>query len=101
MTVTLTECDRPPGPSPVTVIVYVPMGVVDDVGMFSVAVAEPLAASVTLDGDTDGTKPGDETVEERPTDPAKPLRLDRVTATVDEVPRRAGKEVGLAAMLKS
>ncbi len=40
-------------------------------------------------------------MEDRLTVPVKPLRLDIVRATDSEVPRRTGKDVGFAAMLKS
>ncbi len=82
-------------------MVYVPIGVVDEVGMFSVAVAEPPVASATLDGVTDGTKPGDETVAERAIVPVRLFRLVRVIATDPDEARRIGKDCGLAEMLKS
>ncbi len=93
--------DKPPGPTPVTVTVYVPNGVVEEVGMLSVAVADWPDASVMVDGETDGMKPGDETVAEREMLPERPFWLERVIATDPEEPRRIGKDCGTAEMLKS
>lgn len=62
-----------------------------EVRMSTVAVADPPAAIKTLGGDTDGTKPGEETVTESATVPENPFRLVRVRVTEPEVVRRIGR----------
>ena len=56
---------------------------------------------MSSDGDTDGKKPGDETVAESEILPRKLLRLVRVIVADPDVPRGMGRDCGLTAMLKS
>jgi hypothetical protein len=83
------------------VTVYEPSGVVDEVGIFSVAVPDPPEVNVTLDGNRVGTKPREETVAESAMLPVKPLILARVIVVETEEPRRTGKDCGLAEIEKS
>lgn len=54
------------------------------------AITDPPGVRVTLVGDTERPRPGDESEEERLTVPVKPLTLDMVSDTDAEDPRRAG-----------
>jgi hypothetical protein len=67
----------------------------------SVEVPDPPGANATTDGDTDGTKPGDEMVVESEMLPWRLLRLVRVIMADPDVPREMGRDCGLTAMLKS
>lgn len=69
--------------------------------MLRVAVPDPPDTSVTLEGETDGEMPAEETVAERLTVPAKPLMLNRERATDAKVPLATGMDVGVAEMEKS
>jgi hypothetical protein len=52
-------------------------------------------------GDSDGVKPGDETVADNATTPAKRFWLIRVIVADPDVPCRMGIDWGLADMVKS
>jgi hypothetical protein len=56
---------------------------------------------VTEDGDNEGVKPGDETVADKATPPAKRFWLFRVIVTDPDVPSRMEICCGLAVMVKS
>jgi hypothetical protein len=75
--------------------------VVGEVGMLRVAVPDPPDTSVTVEGETNGEMPADETVTDRLTVPAKLSMLKRERPTDAEVPRATGIDVGFAAMEKS
>ncbi len=61
-----------------------------DVGKVSVAIPDPPDTNVTSDGNTDGTKPGDEMVAESAILPWKLFRLVRVIVADPDVPRGMG-----------
>jgi hypothetical protein len=96
LTVTWTDWDADPLVAN-TVTVYVPL--VEELAV-SVDVPVPPLVKVMLEGLMELVKPEGETLVERETVPAKPLRLVRVIVEVAELPDWAVRLVGLAEMLK-
>ena len=100
-TVIVTECESAPL-TPVTVIVYEPIGVLCNALMLSVDVPWPPEVRVTdeLLNDVLGPDVG-ETVAERLMVPVNPFRLVTVIRLLPDVPRGRLKEDGLTDMEKS
>jgi len=101
LTVIVTECESEPL-VPVTVIVYPPIGVLWRVPTLSVDVLCPPEVRVTDELLSDVLGPGvGETIVERVTVPANPLRLVNVIRLVPDVPRGRLSDDGLTVMEKS
>lgn len=95
--VRIVECDKEPT-APVTLIVYVPIGVEDWVETVRIDVVVPPDERLTLEGLSEADGPEGEDVADSVTVPEKPFRLESVIVLVPDEPCESESEDGLSVM---